>query len=317
MRRRVCFLCIVLILFSIPVFAADLFLPDSTDTTTEGGSWKTVSIVDKYGDVIGRAISARFYGSFSNVATQSSDFIGDLVITKTEAYFTIYEYGKYLATGYGTSDKYYLSFGNERIELYLDGNGRFVANNKDSQKIVEAIARLSSNGVIGVRISGGKYSTSTYTASLETKGFGRVAKNILTKQSVAEAARQERIENNKAAAFTFSTSVIADKMGLFYYHCRYKSIGFSVGIVGYDPIVPNRKINIAENDGLQLGITYPVGEKLVLFAGGELGAGWGVAAGGIFFVSPICFTAEVSYNFHRSNFHFCIGVGLGGWNAVD
>lgn len=316
LMRRTITLIILLIAITLPVCAVNLYLPDSTDKETESTYWQSKPITNNYGDITDWAVSTTFDGTFSNSVTQSSSFTGELVITKTYGYFTIREYGRALATGYGTTDRYYLSFGNARVEMYLSTDGRFVVSTKETQAIINELARLSTGGEIGVRISGGKYGNTTYIGSIEAKGFGKEAGNIITTtQAEVEAERQKRIDNNFAFAGTFSISVMGNKMGFYGYLARNKSIGFSIGFFGYEPF-QDRKINIKEYDGFHLGITYPFGDEFIVFAGGELGAGWGISAG-LCYMHGICISGEVSYNFKRNGLFFSLGIGLGGWNLID
>ena len=184
-------------------------------------------------EILWWAVSATFDGTFQ-IPSPSSSFTGELQAKDIWLFTT--EYGRALATGYGTTDRYYLSFGNARVEMYLSTDGRFVVSTKETQAIINELARLSTGGEIGVRISGGKYGNTTYIGSIEAKGFGKEAGNIITTtQAEVEAERQKRIDNNFAFAGTFSISVMGNKMGFYGYLARNKSIGFSIGFFGYEP----------------------------------------------------------------------------------
>lgn len=150
-------------------------LPENAIMTADiNNNWIQHYYIDEYGVETNTAyIETNFAGIFSNSATQGSECSGTILVNaKKEVQIFIYEYNQYTASGFGTDDVYNLTIWDANSDEVLvkdkawHGDDRFYPQN--SRDIIDAIATHES---VRVRLSGGKYSTSTYTFYFETSGF--------------------------------------------------------------------------------------------------------------------------------------------------
>ena len=151
-------------------------LPLNADMTPDReGNWEINNYVDDYGtDTDSLFMQTSFTGYFSNSATTGSNCTGLFRINDvSKVEIVIYEYDSYRASGFGYDDKYNLTIWDaDTDEVLLKGSSylfddRFVITD-EVQEIVNA---LSTTETLKVRLSGGKYTTSTYVFIFDTKGF--------------------------------------------------------------------------------------------------------------------------------------------------
>lgn len=147
-------------------------------------NWSVGHYVDKYGIETDKAfIQTFFLGTFSNSATNNSDCYGFFRVNDEGAVeIVIYEYGSYRADGYGSDDRYYLTMWDSNTgdllvteRGYLSDRFSFYPGTS-SQNIINALA-TSTN--VRVRVSGGKYSSSTYNFSFDASGFAAKCLQIM------------------------------------------------------------------------------------------------------------------------------------------
>ena len=162
-----------------------LRLPENADMTPDTkGNWTIKNYVDEYGRPTDhKYVETSFIGTFSNTATRGSDCVGLFRVNYSdEIEIVIYEYGSYRASGVGMDDIYYLTVFDDHnnalatAEAWL-GDDRFtVMQTNDANDVIEAI---STHDYVQIRLSGGKYTQSTYWFEFETTGFASKAQEII------------------------------------------------------------------------------------------------------------------------------------------
>ena len=158
---------------------------DAIMTSDTENNWSVGYYVDKYGIETDKAfIQTIFKGAFSNSATNNSDCYGLFRVNdEGKVEIGMVEYGSNLVGGYGSDDYYYLTMWNDNTgdllvtERGFLGDDRFVFDSRIScQNIIDALA---TNTKVKIRLSGGKYSTSTYNFSFDASGFASKCLQIM------------------------------------------------------------------------------------------------------------------------------------------
>lgn len=148
---------------------------ESLETKKEPqNKWILSNYIDEYGlPTNTQYVQSKFWGAFSNVATKQSSCEGYFLVNeRNEIQIIIYEYGTYLASGFGRSDIYYMTVLDANTNEVLattktwHGDDRFFV--EDSETIIQ---NLMNHSNILIRLNGGKYTNSTYLFELDTYGF--------------------------------------------------------------------------------------------------------------------------------------------------
>lgn len=178
------FLCLFLVgCMSLPT------LPENADMTPDtSNNWVLKYYVDDYGTKTdSKYLETDFVGLFSNTATTNSYCDGLFRINDSgNTEVVIYEYGSYRANGFGVEDKYYITVWDNKTDTVLvKGTGylsddRFIFDSSVSQEIVNGLA---THNELRVRVSGGKYTTSTYAFLIDASGFASKYIQLLPSES--------------------------------------------------------------------------------------------------------------------------------------
>ena len=160
-----------------------LSLPENADMSPDTeNNWTIKYYVDNYGIPTDKKyVETSFVGAFSNSATTGNLCVGLFRVNDSDRIeIDIYEYGEYIASGFGVEDTYYLTVKDDNdnvlatAEAWL-GDDRFTIRNNAN----DIIAAIATHDHVKMRLVGGKYSKSSYSFGFNTTGFASKAQDVI------------------------------------------------------------------------------------------------------------------------------------------
>ena len=146
-----------------------------TTTTTSGSDWELREYIDEFDRPTGdKFIQTTVSGTFSNSATTGSTLKATVQVTKDSIAIMLWEYGSHLVKGTFDTNNYSITILDQNDTkhyysgyMYEDGTRIYVNDSYRS----ELLSYLKKGGEISFYLVYSKYSKSTYSFTISTKGF--------------------------------------------------------------------------------------------------------------------------------------------------